>query len=64
MKLLMLVVRARALKERCSQILLRLLKSQRGSVFQAEGNKETLNAEEKELISKAIGPLTKLVDHE
>jgi len=26
--------------------------------------KETLNAEEKELISKAIGPLTKLVDYE
>ena len=30
----------------------------------SEAIKETLNAEEKELISKAIGPLTKLVDHE
>lgn len=30
----------------------------------SEAIKETLNAEEKELISKAIEPLTKLVDHE
>ena len=30
----------------------------------SEAIKETLNAEEKELISKAIGPLTKLVDYE
>ena len=30
----------------------------------SEAIKETLNAEEKELISKAIGPLTKLVDFE
>lgn len=30
----------------------------------SEAIKETLNAEERELISKAIGPMTKLVDHE
>lgn len=30
----------------------------------SEAIKETLNAEEKELISNAIGPLTKLVDYE
>ena len=30
----------------------------------SEAIKETLNDEEKELISKAIGPLTKLVDYE